>query len=139
MRRILTNSAEHHRGIKVELTTGIVGRVAEIIAIQSQDASDDAPAVGQRQANRRVERSRREFSRNQDQHDRNQDDRASSVMLSDFISDSLPVVPSTFSPRSLDGQIDADANADLQVACSVCTFLNSILLPSCEICGTALH
>lgn len=138
VRRILTNSAEHHRGIKVELTTGIVGRVAEIIASQSQDDEDtasEAAAVGQRQANSRVERSRRrEF-----QDDRNQDGRASSVMLSDFISDSLPVVAS-FSPRSLGASDDqTDAYADRQIACSVCTFLNSILLPSCEMCGTALH
>lgn len=28
--RILTNSAEHHRGIKVMLSGGIVGRVQEI-------------------------------------------------------------------------------------------------------------
>lgn len=29
---ILTNSAIHHRGIKVRLETGIVGRVQEILA-----------------------------------------------------------------------------------------------------------
>lgn len=31
VKRILTNSAEHHHGIKVMLESGIVGRVKEII------------------------------------------------------------------------------------------------------------
>ena len=106
---ILTQSAFHPRGIKVRLVDGTVGRIA------LASASQPAEAEG---------RPRRRHA-----------------SLADFM---VPVGPQT-SPlppplhpatRPRDPPLSSFPFTEHEWACSACTFVNSGLLPDCELCQT---
>ncbi|KAG9402642.1 hypothetical protein AC1031_007251 [Aphanomyces cochlioides] len=102
----LTNSAVHHRGIKVRLTDGTVGRVQHI-----QDAAGKFPT---------------HVATAVDDEDGTSAAPSRTLQLQDWIQ-----LPSA-SHASAAAGIDDDA-ADW--ACGVCAFQNSGFLSACEMCN----
>jgi uncharacterized repeat protein (TIGR03833 family) len=43
--KVLTNSSNHHRGIKVRLASGIVGRVADIVSADNEMVIESRPSM----------------------------------------------------------------------------------------------
>ena len=104
---ILTNSTFHPRGIKVRLVDGTVGRIS--------DNSPDGAGLNSHS--------------NSDDHDRNNDAvPLPSHSLADYL---VAPVPPT---QNIITQNTEHHNVDWP--CPMCTFLNSGLLPECELCQT---
>jgi len=114
---ILTNSTFHPRGIKVRLVDGTVGRIS--------DSSPDGAGAGSNN-----------YHSNSDYNDGNgngNDDYAvplPSHSLADYLGPVVPVAPN----QTITTQHTEHHNVDWP--CPMCTFVNSGLLPECELCQT---
>ena len=126
---ILTNSDFHPRGIKVRLVDGTVGR----IAIASSP-----------QTTRTTQSNNYDYSTTTEDEQQEEDGPRRQASLADFMGNvgrrpaSSPVLP----PRQEEIQMNPPSSsshsaAEKEWACSACTFMNSGLLPECELCQTA--
>lgn len=139
---ILTNSSFHPHGLKVRLEDGTVGRI-------SSSSNTTAPTFDNYHG--------RDYDRDYD--DAGNDGPAAARLghtttLADFVT--MPKAKASSLPKQnslhaheheregehededeheIDGQ-NEDADADADWACPVCTFVNSGLLPECELCQT---
>ena len=128
---ILTNSDVHPRGIKVRLVDGTVGR----IAIASSP-----------QTTRTTHSNNYDYSTTTTEDEQQEEDGRPrrQASLADFMGNvgrqaSSPVLPPT---RQEEIQLNPPSSsshsaAEKEWACSACTFVNSGLLPECELCQTA--
>jgi len=138
---ILTNSSFHPRGIKVRLEDGTVGRISSSSTNTTPSTFDNYHGGGHGAADYH------------DYHDAGNDGPAAARLghtttLADFVT--MPKVKASSLPKqnSLhahehehehereEEDNDAGHNADADWACPVCTFVNSGLLPECEMCQT---
>ena len=125
---ILTNSDFHPRGIKVRLVDGTVGRIAIASSPQTTRTTH---------SNNYDYSTTTEDEQEEDGRPRRQ------ASLADFMGNvgrrpASPVLPA---PRQEEIQKmnppSSSHSAEKEWACSACTFVNSGLLPECELCQTA--
>ena len=107
VKEILTNCQNHHRGIKVKLEDGRVGRISRIIG-------DPEGAAGS------ASKSNLNSSRHEIESNDTREKPIGNVLLSDFIQ-----------PKLQKDHSKSDWN------CKECTFLNSQFLDKCEICSAS--
>ena len=126
---ILTNSDYHPRGIKVRLVDGTVGR----IAIASSP-----------QTTRTTQSNNYDYSTTTTEDEQQEEDGPRrQASLADFMVNvgrqASPVLPPTRQEEEI--QINPPSSSshstEKEWACSACTFVNSGLLPECELCQTA--
>jgi uncharacterized repeat protein (TIGR03833 family) len=123
---ILTNSDFHPRGIKVRLVDGTVGRIA--IASSSQ------------QTQTRTQNNNYDYSTTTEDFEQEDRPRRQPASLADFMENVVgPQAP--LPPRQEEIQMNLPSSSshstEKEWACSACTFVNSGLLPECELCQTA--
>jgi uncharacterized repeat protein (TIGR03833 family) len=104
---ILTNSLSHPRGIKVRLTDGTVGRISGP-RTEGNNYSDNM-----------------------------EDDDAPPARQGPSLADFMVPLTSTSLPRTTAPQSPPTSPPESEWACQACTFVNSGLLPQCEICQTS--
>ncbi|KAJ3321689.1 hypothetical protein HDV06_003982 [Boothiomyces sp. JEL0866] len=109
---ILTNSGQHHRGIKVRLVSGIVGRVAELVEPTSSGRAAESIEPNSSHSKARI-------IINQEIASHSAKERESSL-ISDFI------------PNSIISNIDPLSTWP----CKACTYENGVYSNECEICNT---
>ena len=129
---ILTNSSFHPHGLKVRLEDGTVGRISSSSSNTTTSTFDNY------------------HGQDYDHDDAGTARLGHTTTLADFVS--MPKAKaSSFLPKQhslhaheheredehheIDDQ-NEDADADADWACPVCTFVNSGLLPECELCQT---
>jgi uncharacterized repeat protein (TIGR03833 family) len=149
---ILTNSANHHQGIKVRLQSGIVGRVFKIIDDSNNTNATLEPTVTKNQT-KCYHRSGRRGNFDSDKLRTNSTDaeelesneytRPDRPMLSDFIfpklsRNTLECLACTFisAEESLVCDMCGAVKNALDWECSACTFKNPIGPIECTICMT---
>ena len=123
---ILTNSDFHPRGIKVRLVDGTVGRIA--IASSSQ------------QTQTRTRNNNYDYSTTTEDFEQEDRPRRQPASLADFMENAVGPQAPLLPPRQEEIQMNLPSSsysAEKEWACSACTFVNSGLLPECELCQTA--
>ena len=119
---VLTNSANHPRGIKVRLTSGQVGRVQHIQSRTHTTAFQRQPPVA--------------VAHHSDYYGDNVDDnpRRGGGTLGDW----FPSVSSVRSPAETENAV-AETTVVQPWSCSACTYENIHLELECEMCMTPRH
>ena len=123
---ILTNSEFHPRGIKVRLVDGTVGRIAIASSPQTRTQSNNY-----------------DYSTTTEDEQMEDGPRRRQASLADFMGNvgRQQASPVLVPPRQVAIQMNPPSSsshsAEKEWACSACTFVNSGLLPECELCQTA--
>lgn len=116
---ILTNSANHHQGIKVRLQSGIVGRVCKIIndsEINDSVNNDSEQSKCYHSSGKKTNYGgSRSYSKSTQEYESSDYKKPENLMLSDFI----------FPKQTENSWV-----------CGSCTFINIGNSLSCDLCGT---